>query len=325
MEKLYPLKFKKVFKEKVWGGRNFSEKLNMDLPPEKLYGESWEVSPHKNGMSVVENGRLEGKTLEELFLDYKGELVGENIYSKYGKKFPLLIKYLDINDRLSVQVHPGDEYAMRVEGEFGKSESWYILEASFDAKLIMGLKSGITPDIFARKTKNKDFENLFNVISVKKGDFINVTPGIIHASLEGSIVICEVQQNSDMTYRIYDFDRLVDGKFRELHLEKAMEVIDYGNTPQISTNETRKSVKFDGGSKQEIVRDRYFNIDKLLVEDSHKDLDENSFMIYSILEGEGNLNCDGEIYPIKKGDTWYIPPKLGVTLEGKLEILKTFL
>lgn len=325
MEKLYPLKFKKVFKEKVWGGRNFSEKLNMDLPSEKLYGESWEVSSHKNGMSVVENGRLEGKTLGELFSEYKGELVGENIYSKYEEKFPLLIKYLDINDRLSVQVHPSDDYALKVEGEFGKSESWYILEASSDAKLIMGLKSGITPDIFAQKTKNKDFENLFNVISVKKGDFINVTPGLIHASLEGSIVICEVQQNSDMTYRIYDFDRLVDGKLRDLHLDKAMEVIDYENTPQVSTDETRKSVKIDGGSKQEIVRDRYFNIDKLLIEDSHKDLDENSFMIYSILEGEGDLHCDGIVYPVKKGDTWYIPPKLEIAVEGKLEILKTFL
>ena len=106
------------------------------------------------------------------------------------------------------------------------------MEASSDAKLIMGLKEGITPEIFSEKTKNKDFKDLFNVISVKKGDFINVTPGLIHASLEGSIVICEVQQNSDMTYRIYDFDRLVDGELRELHLEKAMEVIDYENTPK---------------------------------------------------------------------------------------------
>ncbi|WP_037029324.1 type I phosphomannose isomerase catalytic subunit [Psychrilyobacter atlanticus] len=325
MENLYPLKFKKVFKEKIWGGRSFSEKLNMELPTEKLYGESWEVSSHKNGMSVVENGGLEGKTLEELFLDYKGDLVGENIYSKYGEKFPLLIKYLDINDKLSVQVHPSDDYALRVEGEFGKSESWYILEASPDAKLIMGLKNGITPEKFAQKTKNKDFENLFNIISVKKGDFINVTPGLIHASLEGSVVICEVQQNSDMTYRIYDFDRLVDGKLRDLHLDKAMEVIDYENTPQISTNRTRNSVEFDGGSKQEIARDKYFNIDKLLLDGNYKDVDNDSFMIYSILEGEGNLNCGGETYPIKKGDTWYISPKLEVRIEGKLEILKTFL
>ncbi|MCS5420723.1 MULTISPECIES: type I phosphomannose isomerase catalytic subunit [Psychrilyobacter] len=325
MEKLYPLKFKKVFKEKIWGGRSFSEKLNMILPTEKLYGESWEVSSHKNGMSVVENGRLEGKTLEELFLDYKGDFAGENIYTKYGKKFPLLIKYLDINDRLSVQVHPNDDYALRVEGESGKSESWYILEASEDARLIMGLKRGITPEIFAQKTKDKDFKNLFNVISVKKGDFISITPGLIHASLEGSVLICEVQQNSDTTYRIYDFDRLVDGKLRELHLDKAMEVIDYENIPRISSEKNRVNIKIDGGLKQEIIRDKYFNIDKLLLEEKFEDTDRASFMIYSILEGEGNLTCDGVSYPIKKGDTWYIPPKLEVAVEGKLEILKTYL
>ena len=325
MEKLYPLKFKKVFKEKIWGGRSFSEKLNMTLPTKDLYGESWEVSNHKNGMSIVENGRLEGKSLEELFSEYKENFVGEGIYTKYEEKFPLLIKYLDINDRLSVQVHPSDDYALRVEGEFGKSESWYILEASDDAKLIMGLKDGITPEIFSEKTKNKDFNDLFNIISVKKGDFINVTPGLIHASLEGSIVICEVQQNSDMTYRIYDFDRLVDGELRELHLDKAMEVIDYENAPQISTNETRKSVKIVGGSKQEIARDKYFNIDKLLLEEKFKDLDNDSFMVYSILEGEGNITCDGAVYAVNKGDTWYIPPKLEVIVEGELEILKTFL
>ena len=148
---------------------------------------------------------------------------------------------------------------------------------------------------------------------------------LIHASLEGSIVICEVQQNSDMTYRIYDFDRLVDGKLRDLHLDKAMEVIDYENAPQISTNETRKSVEIDGGSKQEIARDKYFNIDKLLLEEKFEDVDRDSFMIYSVLEGNGSLICDSVAYPLKKGDTWYIPPKLEVVIEGELEILKTFL
>ena len=116
MQKLYPLKFKKVFKKKIWGGRSFSEKLNMILPTDELYGESWEVSSHKNGMSVVGNGSLEGKSLEELFLKYKGNFVGEKNYSKYGEKFPLLIKYLDINDRLSVQVHPSDDYALQSRG-----------------------------------------------------------------------------------------------------------------------------------------------------------------------------------------------------------------
>jgi mannose-6-phosphate isomerase len=325
MQKLYPLKFKKVFKEKIWGGRSFQEKLGMTLPDDRYYGESWEVSSHKNGMSIVENGSLEGKSLEELFLEYKGEFVGDSVYDEYKDKFPLLIKYLDINDRLSVQVHPSDEYALRVEKEFGKSESWYILEASDDAKLIMGLKPGITKTIFLEKTKNKDFSDLFNVISVKKGDFINVTPGLVHASLEGSIVICEVQQNSDTTYRIYDFDRLVDGELRELHLEKAMDVIEFNKLPEISDDSTRISVKIEGGTKQEVIRDKYFNIDKLLLDGEYKDLNMDSFMIFSILDGMGTLKYNGEKIHIKKGDTWYIPPKLSVEVEGNLEVLKTFI
>lgn len=322
---MYPLKFKKVFKEKIWGGRSFSEKLNMELPTEKLYGESWEVSSHKNGMSVVENGRLEGKTLEELFLDYKGNLVGENIYSKYRKKFPLLIKYLDINDKLSVQVHPSDEYALRIEEEFGKSESWYILEASSDAKLIMGLKSGVTLEFFSQKTKNKDFENLFNIISVKKGDFINITPGLIHASLEGSIVICEVQQNSDMTYRIYDFDRLVDGKPRDLHLDKAMDVIDFIGKPEITTNNSRDNIELKGAIKQELIRGEYFQLDKLEIKGSFKDEISSNFKIYSILEGKGILTHLGIEYKMKKGDTYFIPAGIEIKIVGKLEILKSFL
>ncbi len=325
MQKLYPLKFKKVFKEKVWGGRSFEEKLGMTLPDNKLYGESWEVSSHKNGMSVVDNGELEGKTLEELFFQYKEKFVGEKVYKDYSDKFPLLIKYLDINDRLSVQVHPSDEYALRVEKEFGKSESWYILDASSNAKLIMGLKEGITKAEFLEKTKNKNFDNLFNVISVKKGDFINVTPGLVHASLEGSIVICEVQQNSDTTYRIYDFDRLVDGKLRELHLGKAVEVIEFDNSPEISTDETRENLLIRGGVKQEVIRDKYFNIDKLLLNAPYYDIDMDSFMIYSILEGEGKLKCEDKTFEIKKGDTYYIPPKLRVEVEGNLEILKSFM
>ena len=145
---MYPLKFKKVFKDKVWGGRKLETILGMELPLDENIGESWEVSSHKNGMSLVEEGEFAGKSLETLLKEYKEELVGQEVYDKYGDNFPLLIKYLDVNDRLSVQVHPSDDYALRVEKEFGKSESWYIIDASSDAKLIMGLSQGITREKF---------------------------------------------------------------------------------------------------------------------------------------------------------------------------------
>ena len=180
---LYPLRFEKVFIDKIWGGRVLESSLGMNLPDEKIIGESWEVSAHKNGMSIVENGELAGKTLQEVLDEYKEKLVGKKVYEEYKNLFPLLIKYLDINDRLSIQVHPSDEYAMKHEGELGKSESWYIIEASDDAKLILGMKDGMTKEKFLEKAKKNDFDDMFKVKAVKKGDFIDINPGTVHASL----------------------------------------------------------------------------------------------------------------------------------------------
>ncbi len=322
---MYPLKFKKVFKEKIWGGNKFKTLLNMEIPKNTNIGESWEVTCHKNGMSVVENGELSGRTLEELIDSYKDKLLGEEVYKKYGNKFPLLIKYLDVNDRLSVQVHPSDEYALRVEGEFGKSESWYIIDASEDAKLIMGLASGMSKEKFLEKVKNNDFDDLFNIISVKKGDFIYVEPGVVHASLEGSVVICETQQNSDTTYRIYDFDRIVDGEKRELHIDKAAEVIEFNKNPFISREDERKIIQNQNTKIQNLTRNEYFNIDKFNISGTYKDTVYKNFVILSILDGEGKIKFNNNEYKLEKGDTYFIPANLEVEFEGKLEILKSFL
>mgnify|MGYP000060518152 CR=1 FL=1 len=322
---MYPLKFKKVFKEKIWGGNKFKTLLNMEIPEDINIGESWEVTCHKNGMSVVENGEFSGKTLEELIDSYKDKLLGEEVYKTYGNKFPLLIKYLDVNDRLSVQVHPSDEYALRVEGEFGKSESWYIIDASEDAKLIMGLATGMSKEKFLEKVKNNDFDDLFNIISVKKGDFIYVEPGVVHASLEGSVVICETQQNSDTTYRIYDFDRIVDGEKRELHIDKAAEVIEFNKNPFISREDERKIIQNQNIKIQNLTRNEYFNIDKINISGTYKDTVYKNFVILSILDGEGKINFNNNEYKLEKGDTYFIPANLEVEFEGELEILKSFL
>lgn len=322
---MYPLKFEKCFIKKIWGGRAFEEVLDMELPKDDNYGESWEVSSHKNGMSYVANGELKGKSLEELVASNGKELLGTEVIERFDGKFPVLIKYLDVNDRLSVQVHPSDEYALRVEGEFGKSESWYIIEASEDAKLIMGIKDGVTKEEFLSKAKANDFKGLFNEISVKKGDCINVNPGLVHASLEGSVLMCETQQNSDTTYRIYDFDREVDGVLRELHLDKAADVIKFGERPEITTNESRKSIKLVGAAKEELIRCDYFNLDKLVVDGKFKDEINANFKVYSILEGEGKVTHNGTEYSVIKGDTYFIPAGLEVSVEGQIEILKSFI
>lgn len=322
---MYLLKFKKNLVEKVWGGRGFEETLGFNLPSEELYGESWEVSCHPSGMSYVENGKLEGESLEGLFQKFGKDLVGEEIVEKYGEKFPLLIKYLDINDKLSVQVHPSDEYALRVEKEFGKSEVWYVMEASEDAKLILGLKKEITPEIYKEKVDRKDFKGLFNEVKVKKGDFIDVKPGVVHGTLEGSILICEIQQNSDTTYRIYDFDREVNGVKRELHLDKAMDVIKFGEEVVISSESSREKIKKGDATVEELIRGEYFSIDRLLIDGKLIDMEYKNFKIYSILDGEGVLISENQKYEVKKGDTYFIPANKEVLIEGKLEIMKSYI
>lgn len=322
---MYPLKFKKTLVKKVWGGRKFNSILDMELPDESLYGESWEVSSHKGGLSYIENGEYAGCSLVDIINKNKEEMLGEEIVKRFKGEFPLLIKYLDINDRLSVQVHPSDDYALRVEGEFGKSECWYVMEASEDAILILGVKDGVTKDIFKKKVESKDFSDLFNTIKVKKGDFINLLPGVVHATLEGSILICEVQQNSDTTYRIYDFDRLVDGKLRELHLDKALDVVDFEGKVQISTSENRQKISLVGAKKEELVRGEYFNVDKYLIDGIFEDETNSNFKILSILDGVGEIICNNISYSIKKGDTYFIPAGLKTILKGKVEILKSYL
>lgn len=322
---MYPLKFKKTLVKKVWGGRKFNTILNMTLPDDNLYGESWEVSSHKGGLSYIENGEYAGKTLIEVIESKKAEILGREICEKFKGEFPLLIKYLDINDRLSVQVHPSDEYALRVEGEFGKSECWYVMEASEDATLILGIKDGVTKQQFKEKVDKKDFDNLFNTVKVKKGDFINLLPGVVHATLEGSILICEVQQNSDTTYRIYDFDRLVDGKLRELHIDKALDVIDFDKKVEITSSANRQKIRLVGAEKEELVRGKYFNVDKYIVDGVFEDETNENFKILSILDGSGEILCNDISYSINKGDTYLIPAGLKTQIVGKVEILKSYL
>lgn len=316
---LYPLIFKKVFIDKIWGGNALKATLGMEIPEGRRIGESWEVSAHLNGMSVVENGILEGKTLQEVLNEYKGKLVGEKVYKEYKDLFPLLIKYLDINDRLSIQVHPSDEYSLKHENELGKSESWYVIEASDDAKLILGMKDGITKESFVEKAKKNDFDNMFEVRSIKKGDFIDINPGTVHASLEGSILIAEIQENSDITYRIYDFDREENGVKRELHIDKAAEVIDFGMKVEIISGNLENSE-----TKKRLVQKKYYTIDKIKINNIEKeDFNSESLIIYSILDGQGKIKFENDELNIKKGESILVPVNVKVLLTGNMELLRT--
>ena len=324
---LYPMKFKKFFVEKVWGGREFETKLGMKLPEGKKIGESWEVSAHPNGMGIVENGALAGQRLDDIYKEYRGELTGKKVYEKYQNKFPLLIKYLDVNDRLSIQVHPSDEVALKKHNEFGKSESWYIMEASDDATLIMGMKPGITKEKFLEKVEKNDFDELCEEKSVKKGDFIDITPGTVHASLKGSVIFAEIQQNSDVTYRIYDFDRIdKNGKKRELHLQDSADVIDFGKEVEIKNTDFDESENRKGILRKNIIEKEYYSIEKIRFNSCFEDTNAESMTIYSFLEGEGKIVWeDNEELSVKKGETVLIPVGIKTKTVGNFEILRTII
>ena len=324
---LYPMKFKKFFVEKVWGGREFETKLGMKLPEGKKIGESWEVSAHPHGMGIVENGALAGQRLDDIYKEYKGELTGKKVYEKYPNKFPLLIKYLDVNDRLSIQVHPSDEVALKKHNEFGKSESWYIMEASDDATLILGMKPGVTKEKFLEKVKKNDFDGLFEEKTVKKGDFIDITPGTVHASLKGSVIFAEIQQNSDVTYRIYDFDRIdKNGKKRELHLQDSADVIDFGKEVEIKNTDFDESENGKDILRKNIIEKEYYSIDKIRFNGSFEDTNNESMTIYSFLEGEGKIVWgENEELSAKKGETILIPAGIKTKTVGKFEILRTII
>ncbi|MCX7951033.1 MAG: mannose-6-phosphate isomerase, class I [Clostridiales bacterium] len=318
---LYPLFFQPVYKEIIWGGQNLKTILNKEVPFEKT-AESWEVCCHKNGMSIVDNGEYKGKTLKEVIDIHKTDLLGTKTL-KYDR-FPILIKYIDANDRLSVQVHPNDEYALKNEGDFGKTEVWYIVDAKENAKLIFGVKEGTTKDDFKTALKNKNLEECLNYVNVKKGDVIFIPSGTVHAILDG-IVIAEIQQNSDTTYRVYDWNRVdKNGNPRELHVEKALDVIDFNMSGKVHMPNHEKA---NGYSFANITKCQYFNVDKIVVNEIYEDsTNGESFFIFMCIEGSGTLIYDNKEYKITTGKTFMIPAKENTfEIKGQVKLLKTYL
>lgn len=318
-----PLKFAKVLKEKVWGGREFEAFLGMGLEPGKTFGESWEVSAHPNGPSVVEDGPWKGRSLPEIVAAEGPVLLGSAVADRFQGQFPLLIKYLDIHDKLSIQVHPDDAYAQAHEGGFGKSECWYILQASPDARLILGMAPGVTAEAFAQKSKEGHWEGLFREVPVAAGDFLHITPGTVHASLAGSVLICEIQQNSDTTYRIYDFDRLENGQLRPLHLDRALEVIRFGEEPRVSRRGSRPRTAVPGAIVEPLVRDPQYHVDLIEVTGFWSPVPEDRFFGFSIVGGSGALVHEGKTYSVKAGETWFLPASEAVSLEGPLTLIRS--
>ena len=307
---MYPIKFQNIYFKKIWGGRDL-ESFRSNLPEGDI-GESWDVACHENGTGVVANGRFKGISFDKLIESYGEKVLGR----KYvNKKFPLLVKLINSNDNLSVQVHPNDEYAKIKENSFGKTEAWYVIDAEEGAELIVGT-NGCTKEQFQDAIKNNTVENCLNRIKVKKGDGFLINSGLVHAIGKG-LIIAEIQQNSDITYRVYDY-----GRPREIHVEKSLEVIDFSLKPETLVEDYKE---YDGYKFTSLCKNKYFSIDKSVIDTNYiSSTNGDNFVILTIVDGSGKVTGNHYTEDLKKGDSILLPASLGeYTIEGKLEVLIT--
>ncbi|MCR2823009.1 mannose-6-phosphate isomerase, class I [Lederbergia panacisoli] len=293
-----PLFLKPVFQERIWGGTALKEKFGYNIPNDYT-GECWAISAHSNGPSIVKNGRFAGKTLIELWSDHP-ELFG----NQESKVFPLLTKILDANADLSVQVHPNDEYANEHEnGELGKTECWYIIDCKEGAELIYG-HTARTKEEFVSMIENNEWDRLLSKVKIKPGDFFYVPSGTIHALGEGTLVL-ETQQSSDTTYRLYDYDRPgQDGKPRELHIEKS---IDVSTIPHRAPDFSHEVNSIPGAVVTTFVEAEFFTVQKWDIDGTAKFEQNQPFMLLSVLEGNAVLTVAEKSYPVEKGDHFILP------------------
>jgi mannose-6-phosphate isomerase len=304
MNSLYPLKFTPVFKEKIWGGQKVRTALGLDFAPLPNCGEAWVLSGVPGSETLVSNGFLEGNHLNELLEIYMDELVGEMVFQKHGELFPVLIKFIDSNDWLSVQVHPNDELAVKRGLGGGKSELWYILEAEKGAEIITGFNKETDRESFLRHLDQKRLEEILNREKVSPGDAFYMPAGRIHA-LGPGILLAEIQQTSDTTYRIYDWDRADgNGKARELHTELALDAIDFGLHESY-----RSRYRSESNKPAALAHTPHFNTDIItLSQPVNRDYGIlDSFVVHLCVEGSYRLETEESTEQVGKGEAVLIP------------------
>ncbi len=303
-----PLKMTPVFKDYLWGGNKLKDRFGKQSPYEKT-AESWEIASHKNGESTYD-----GIPLSELVKTHKERLLGDKIYKDDDTKFPLLIKFIDAKDNLSIQVHPDDKYAFENEnGELGKTEMWYVLDAEPGAKLIYGFKQNTTKEQFEKAIKENTLLDFVNSVECKKGDCFFIPSGMLHAIGKG-LLIAEIQQNSDTTYRVYDYNRKdAQGNTRPLHIDKAIDVTNLNKT-DVSNNQTKDGI---------LVKCDYFTTEKITVNGTKSfDVDKARFETLIICEGSVNINGIDCV----EGDSLLVPAYIGaIEMSGNAVILRSYL
>ena len=304
---LYPLKFKPIYKERIWGGDKLQTLYNKNFAPLKNIGESWELSDVEGDESVVSNGFLAGNNLSELVEIYMGDLMGDHIYEKFGNTFPLLIKFLDANDDLSIQVHPDDELALKRHDSYGKTEIWYVLDADPDAQLVSGFSKPLDKEEYLKHLQNDTLEEVMKWHNVHKGDVFYIPAGKVHAIGKGNVIL-EIQQTSDVTYRIYDYNRTDDkGNPRELHTELALDAINFEYTENDKTLYDNKKNTLNEIIKSPFFTINYLKLDQTIARDYYE-LD--SFVILICTAGSAKIRYNDGEECITKGETVLIPAEL---------------
>ena len=318
------LKFEPILKEKIWGGEKLMHLLNKNSNKTNI-GESWEISDVENDTSIVSNGDLKGTNLKQLIADFKGDLVGETVYAHFGEKFPLLIKFIDAKEALSIQLHPNDALAKERHNSFGKTEMWYVLQADEKANLIVGFKEEVTSEEYVKNLESKTLLDILNVDEVKSGDVYFIPTGRVHA-IGAGVLLAEIQQTSDVTYRIYDWDRPnPDGTFRDLHTEEAVDAIDYKVQASYKTEYSRAENK-----SSEIISCPYFTTNVLPLSKSiqvnHSDKD--SFVIYMCVKGKVAFKHQNQQENLQEGETILVPASLKefeISTTTNSELLEVFI
>jgi len=308
---MYPFKFKPIYFDKIWGGRDL--KLFRDDLPKGDIGESWDTACHNNGTSIISNGEFKGMSLEDVIKLEGKNVIGSDISAEW---FPLLVKLINAKEKLSVQVHPDDKYAKEVECDRGKTEVWYVLEAFQGANIVLGTKN-CTKEQFKSALEDGSFEKYLNKVHVKKGDVYFVESGLIHAIGEG-VIIAEIQQNSDITYRVYDYNR-----GRELHVEKALEVVDLSLKGEKVLGIIEE---YENYNKTIYCRCDHFTLELYDIKKNYNDCScEERFYIFTCVEGEGKIHYSNGEELIRMGESILIPATLGeYEFVGVMKVLKSW-
>jgi len=317
---IYPLQFDPILKERIWGGEKLNSVLNKPITS-KITGESWEISTVEGDVSVISNGTLKGISLNKLIDNFPNEVLGTHVFEKFGNQFPLLFKYLDAKTDLSIQVHPNDELAKKRHNSFGKTEMWFIMQADEGSRIIVGFKDNSNAKEYVSHLEDNTLLEVLEEVKVKTGDVFFLETGTVHA-IGAGLLVAEIQQTSDITYRLYDFDRVdSEGNKRELQVDLALDAINYNKV------QTQKVYKKDVNISNEMVNCQYFTTNYLNLSGELKiTKSTSSFTVYMCTDGEFQLEYNKVHYNYSKGDTLLIPAAMSeFSISGNAIVLEIYI